>query len=83
MEHPDTMLSDREEEVIEQMQRTLNTREIASAMDIRISTVHTYLQRIDAKQRKAAATLAVLDDIEYDERRARMTRDDREGGEDE
>lgn len=75
----ETMLSPREQEVLEQMQKTLNTRSIATAMDIRISTVHTYLQRIDEKQKKAAATLAALDDIEYDERRARMTRDDDEG----
>ncbi|RLM56623.1 DNA-binding response regulator [Halobellus sp. Atlit-31R] len=83
MGQTDTMLSDRETEVLEHLQRTLNTRDIAKAMDIRISTVHTYLQRIDAKQTKASATLAVLNDIEYDARRAQMTRDDREGDDDE
>ncbi|UWG47441.1 hypothetical protein HSRCO_1154 [Halanaeroarchaeum sp. HSR-CO] len=73
------MLSDREQEVLDNLQRTLNTRSIATEMNIRISTVHTYLQRIDEKQRKAASTLTALDNIDYDERRARMTRDNREG----
>lgn len=82
MGQSDTMLSDRETEVLEHLQRTLNTRDIAKSMDIRISTVHTYLRRIDIKQTKASATLAVLNDIEYNARRARMTRDDREGDDD-
>lgn len=77
MGQPDTLLSEREAEVLSHLEETTNTRSIAKSLDIRISTVHTYLQRIDAKQEKAAATLEQLDSIDYDDRRAHIARENR------
>jgi DNA-directed RNA polymerase specialized sigma24 family protein len=70
----ETLLSDREAELLEHLEDTIKTRNLAKRMDVRISTVHTYLNRIDQKQKKAQTTLDRLDGIDYDERRKRMTR---------
>lgn len=62
----DTMLSDRQEEVMDLLAEGQNTRRIATELGIRISTVHSHIDRIGKKRAKAERTLEVLDEAEYD-----------------
>lgn len=62
----DTMLSDRQEEVLNLLSDGHSTRGIATELGIRLSTVHSHIDRIDEKRARAERTLEILDEAERD-----------------
>ncbi|KAB1197738.1 MULTISPECIES: LuxR C-terminal-related transcriptional regulator [Haloferax] len=62
----DTILSGRQEEVLNLLSDGHSPRGVATELGIRLSTVYSHIDRIGTKRAKAERTLEILDEAEID-----------------